>query len=101
MAKAKELPGKGTRPPMELTVGNTYYIRTARNDYVGRLESICGPYTIVLAEASWVANSGRLSDFMRDGQAEGMEIEPLYQSRTMLQWQEITEWPHELFTEAI
>jgi hypothetical protein len=84
------------RPPMELTEGQRYYIRTARNDYIGVLESVLGPYTVVLRDAVWVADSGRLHAFMRDGKTPNMEIEALGASRVMAQWLDIAEWPHEI-----
>lgn len=82
-----------------LTVGETYYVRTVRNDYVGRLASIDGPYSLTLTDAAWVSESGRLGDFMRTGRAEGMEVEPV--GVVGLQWLDWSPWPHALFPEAV
>jgi hypothetical protein len=79
--------------------GENYYIRTARNDYIGRLASIDGPYSVTLDGAAWVASSGRLHVFLRDGSAPGMEIEPV--GEVGVQWLDWTPWKHPLFTEAV
>jgi hypothetical protein len=86
-----------------LEVGRCYYVRTARNDYVGRLVSIDGPYSLVLEGAAWVASSGRLHVFLRDGRAPSMEVEPILTPGGIqgCQWLDWTPWPHPLFTEAV
>jgi hypothetical protein len=84
---------------LTLEVGRCYYVRTARYDYVGRVVSIDGPYTLVLEDAAWVSNSGRLHVFVQNGRATGMEIEPV--GVVGLQWLDWTPWDHPLFTEAV
>lgn len=86
---------------LELTVGQTYYVRTARNDYVGRVLSV-GHHTVTLGEASWVAESGRLHAFLRDGRADGMEVEPILTPGGVIgvQWLDWSPFPHPLFREA-
>lgn len=84
---------------MKLIVGQTYFVETCTKDWVGRLVSIDGPYTLTLEEASWVADSGRLHIFMRDGKADGMEIEPV--GIKCVQWVAWSPWPFPLFKEAI
>jgi hypothetical protein len=84
---------------LTLEVGRCYYVRTARYDYVGRVVSIDGPYTLVLEDAAWVSNSGRLHVFVQNGRATGMEIEPV--GVVGLQWLDWIPWDHPLFTEAV
>lgn len=85
---------------MGLEIGKNYFVRTNNDHYVGRLVEIIGPYTLALEDASWVAQSGRLSVFCKEGTAEHMEIEPVgYMPR--IHYQAIIEWPHKLFPEAI
>jgi hypothetical protein len=95
MAKQKQA-GETVRA---LEVGRCYYVRTARYDYVGRLISIDGPYSITFEDAAWVANSGRLHEFLRAGRAAGMEVEPV--GVVGLQWLDWTPWFHDCFTEAV
>lgn len=84
-----------------LKIGETYFVRDpAADSYVGRLVAIVDPFTVALAGASWVANSGRLHAFVRDGKAEGMEIEPVG-FVPCAHFRSIIEWPHKLFTEAV
>ncbi len=83
----------------KLTIGETYFVQTCTKDWVGRLVSIDGPYTVTLEEASWVAESGRLHVFVRDGRADSMEIEPV--GVVCCQWVNWIPWPHDLFTEVV
>lgn len=92
--------GKAAEPELtELEVGRTYLVQSVKFDFVGRLLRIDGPYSVTLAEASWVANSGRLSVFVREGRAPQMEIEPV--GVVGVQWVHWTPWPHPLFAEAV
>jgi hypothetical protein len=83
----------------KLVVGETYFFQTCKFDWVGRLVSIDGPYTATLEDASWVANSGRLNEFVKKGKAENMEIEPV--GLVSCQWVNWIPWPHKLFKEPI
>lgn len=80
---------------MELVEGRLYYVRTARNDYIGTLVE-AGPYSVVLENPAWIADSGRLQVFMRDGKSPNMEVERLGDVKIKIQWLEICEWPHKL-----
>jgi hypothetical protein len=84
-----------------LIVGRTYFFEEANGkDYVGRLVFIHGPLTFAVSNASWVAVAGRLSVFMREGRAEGMEIEPVG-NVPIMHCTGVREWNHELFPEAV
>jgi hypothetical protein len=67
--------------------------------YVGKCVSIEGPHTMVLEDAAWVAETGRLHAFVRDGRAEGMEVEPV--GTICVHWAECAPWKHRLFKEAV
>lgn len=82
-----------------ITIGYCYFFQTCTKDWVGRVIDIPGPYTVVMEEASWVAESGRLHIFLRDGKADGMEIEPV--GHLGCQWVNWTEWDHKLFKDAV
>ena len=82
-----------------LAVNKTVFVQSCTKDWVGRVAAIPGPYTVVLVEASWVADSGRLHEFIASGKTQQMEIEPVGQ--VAVQWVNWIPWPHELFTEAV
>lgn len=82
-----------------LEVGKTYFVQSCTKDWVGRLVSIDGPYTVTLEDAAWVALSGRLHAFVRDGQADGMEIEPV--GVVCVQWVNWIPWDHALFKDPV
>ena len=85
---------------MQLVRGNHYFVRTPSGiDYVGKLAEIDGPFTITLTQASWVSDSGRLGEFMREGRTSNMEIEPI--GEIMIHFSAIAPWNHKLFTEAV
>jgi hypothetical protein len=95
----KEVAVKEQTGPPRLIVGQCYYVRTLTDHWVGRLAEI-GPHTVTLTEASWVADSGRLSVFIATGRADGMEIEPvgIVGGLNYLSW---IPWKFKLFMEAI
>lgn len=102
MATAKDTPAQeieNVKKVPALEIGKTYFIETITSyNYVGRLVSIDGQ-AVVLEEAAWIANSGRLNEFMRTGKADGMEIEPVgIQGARWAGWRP---WPHKLFTKAV
>lgn len=82
-------------------IGKFYLVRGGAKDYVGLVVALPTPFTAVLEQAAWVAESGRWHEFLRDGRADGMEIEPCGPGRVGLRWEEWFEWPHPLFTEAV
>jgi hypothetical protein len=84
-----------------LVVGKTYFVRNpAADSYVGRLVAVVDPFTVALEDASWVSESGRLSEFVSRGRADGMEIEPVGRV-PCARYQSIIEWDHPLFREAV
>lgn len=84
---------------MKLEIGSCYFVRTLSDYWVGRLVDV-GPFTLTLEDASWVADTGRLAEFMRHGKAENMEIEPV--GLVMCSnGPAVLSWPHKLFTKAV
>ncbi len=87
---------------MNLEIGKNYYVHTVTDDWVGELVSIDGPYTVTLKKVSWISETGRLNEFMRNGEAPGMEVEVLPPDLLcMRHWLGIDEWKHNLFTETV
>ena len=85
-------------PPM-LAVGQCYLIESiTSNLYVGRLLAISPLGDVILGEAAWVSETGRLHEFMARGRTDGMEIEPI--GTRCIRYASWSPWPHPLFTEA-
>lgn len=83
-----------------LTPGRCYLFEAQNSKYyVGRLVSAQGLCTAVLEDAAWVADTGRLHLFLRDGKAENMEVEPV--GVVALNWVSWAPWLHKLFKEAV
>ena len=55
-------------------VGEKYFIRTVTYHTVGKVEKVVGDF-LVLSEASWVADSGRFMQAIKDGTLN--EVEPV------------------------
>ena len=99
MAKAT----KGAERPAwhtELAEGECYlFTDVTAMIYVGRLVRVLGPHTAVLDDAAWVSETGRLHVFMREGRADGMEVEPV--GVQCVHWAGWRPWPHKLFPESV
>lgn len=60
-------------------VGESYFFRTVTYHTVARVKKIVGSF-LVLEEASWIADSGRLGEFVNDGkvyESTSSEVEPI------------------------
>lgn len=79
--------------------GQTVMVMGPNFNYVGRIVGFPGPKVIELEDASWVANSARLHVFVRDGRADGMDIEPV--GSICCSWNDLIQWDHKLFKEAV
>lgn len=77
-----------------LKVGATVMVHGVNDDYVGRITEFLPGRVVVLEETSWVAFSGRLSEFIAKGEAEGMEVE--YVGDHTEHWTGISRWPHKV-----
>ncbi len=53
-------------------IGNSYFIRTVTYHVVGKVEAIKGAF-LELSEASWVADSGRFSKAIGEGELSEVE----------------------------
>lgn len=65
---------KDSKENVPFKVGEKYFIRTVTNYIVGKLEEIT-PEFFVFSSASWVADTGRFSNFLEKGEAN--EVEPV------------------------
>jgi hypothetical protein len=55
-------------------VGQSYFIRTVTYHLIGKLEAIADGF-LILSSASWIADSGRFMQAIRDGKLD--EVEPV------------------------
>lgn len=83
-----------------LTLGECYlFTEVTSMIYVGRIIAIPGLHSVVLEDAAWISETGRLYLFMQNGTAEGMEIEPV--GVQAVYWAGWRPWPHKLFNEVM
>ena len=90
---AKMLDAKDTKTPFE--IGKSYLFRTVTHIELGRVVEMVGKFA-VLEEASWIADTGRYHDCLRDGTPE--EIEP-YPNGTIVNTDSLINaapWEHDL-----
>ena len=84
---------------LSLTVGHNYLFTDSTSMiYVGKLEQVIGPHTVILSGAAWVSETGRLHMFMANGKADGIEVEPI--GIRCVHWVGWNPWPHTLFEKA-
>jgi len=80
-------------------VGKNYFIRTVTMILVGKLEEVLDS-ELVLSTASWVADTGRFADCLKNGESSVNEIEP-FQNDVIIGRNSIidaTLWDHDLLT---
>lgn len=85
---------------MHLVIGQNYFVQTCTKDWLGRLVDIVGPYCVVLDDASWVADSGRLHQFMRGLREPSLENEPVW-GKVIVQWVNILPYPFSLIKDVV
>lgn len=56
-------------------VGKKYFIRTVTHHHTGVLVAVCGD-EIVIKEAAWIADDGRLTDSLKTGNFNEIEMFP-------------------------
>lgn len=76
-------------------MGKCYFIRTVTMHLVGRLEVLTNK-ELLLSEASWIADSGRFHDFLKNGTLNEVEpfVNPVIVNRDCII--DATIWDHEL-----
>ena len=79
-------------------IGKAYYFRTLSDHWVGRVSAVASR-CVCLEEAAWIAESGRLYDFVAEGRADGMEVEPVGQ--ITIYFEAFLPWPHRLLKEQV
>ena len=77
-------------------IGKNYFLRTVTHYYTGKLKAIYSD-CFVLEEAAWIADTGRVFDFLRDGKVN--EVEPFVSDIIVPKGSlvDMTEWTHKLF----
>ncbi len=65
---------KETSSELPFKIGEKYFVRTVTHYMVGKLEEITGGF-LVFSSASWIADTGRFSEFLKSG--EPNEVEPV------------------------
>ena len=90
------------RPRSAYVIGQAYFIRTVTFAFVGEVVDVRDGY-IFLAKSSWVADTGHLTEFCKDGRSEGMEVE-VYPDGNQVALASVVDafvWKHPLFTSYV
>jgi len=75
--------------------GKKLFVRTVTHYYTGRVEAVTDT-DIVLAQAAWIADTGRFSEFLQTGNAKEVEPYPdcvIVSRGAIVDW---CYWPHDL-----
>ena len=87
---------------MIIEIGKPYFIRTVTDYWTGRVIAINGPNTVSIVDFAWVASTGRLGEFLKNGRAANMEVEAAPDGmRKQVTYLSIDDWPHPLLRETI
>lgn len=90
--------GDAKGPITELVVGETYFFKTPmREFFLGRLFADDGLHCVRIVDWTWVADSGRLSEFMKGiyGAHEEHEVAPKGMVKSLM-YSEWDHWPYPL-----
>ena len=86
-----------TQVTHSISIGETYLIRTVTMHYAGRVIQITDS-DIVLQDAAWIADTGRYSEALRNGQLSEVEPypdgDPVIVSRAVIV--DLARWNHPL-----
>ena len=80
-------------------IGGKYFFRTVTYHVVGEVKKIVGRFAY-LKGASWIADTGRFSNFIKDGVQSNSEVEPV--GEQFLNLDTVVDfflWKHKLPTE--
>jgi hypothetical protein len=69
----KDKEDKWNGDELPFAVGKSYFIRTVTYHLIGKVEKVCGDF-LVLSDACWVADSGRFSKAIKDGELNEVEF---------------------------
>ena len=82
-----------TASPVE--IGQSYLFRTVTHIEVGRVSKICGDF-VTLEDSSWIADTGRYHDCLRDGTFSEVEPYPITSTVNLGSLINFAPWPHDL-----
>ena len=80
---------------MDLYIGKNVFVRTVTFHYTGKLTGISDGF-LHLADAAWIADSGRFAAALKDGTLSEVEPYPAGCSISAGAVVDISEWTHEL-----
>lgn len=102
LGQAKELAamfgGNNNATECPFKVGESYLFRTVTHIEVGRVRAVIGQY-VELEQASWIADTGRYHDCLKQGVFNEVEPYPLYTGINSQSLINYAPWPHALPTE--
>lgn len=83
--------------PSYVSVGKPVFVRTVTGFYTGRVVS-ASAHGLDLADAAWIADTGRFADFLKSGPTAQTEIEPYPDGVFILHGVivDVSPWKHDL-----
>jgi hypothetical protein len=76
-------------------VGKAYLFRTVTHIEVGRVTKITGLF-VTIEDASWIADTGRYHDCLKDGVFSEVEPYPISSTVNLSSLINLAPWPHDL-----
>jgi len=92
---AKLLNGESCLTDFPIAMGENVFIRTVTLYYLGRIKKVSGQF-LTLEDASWIPDTGRFYDFLKEGKAN--EVEPFLNDVHIPLGSiiDLTKWTHKL-----
>ena len=88
-------------PMMKFEIEEKYYVETFGKFYVGEVVEVT-PLEVSFKNASWVADTGKYSEFLKTGKSNEMEVEPIGDITLPVAYISMKKvWKHKLFDKAI
>lgn len=92
---SKLLDGENCVTDFPVAIGEKVFMRTVTMYYLGKIKAVCGKF-VTLTDASWVPDTGRFYDFLKNGKAN--EVEPFIDEVhiPLDSLIDVTKWSHAL-----
>lgn len=81
-------------------IGKAFFFFTPNYNFIGKVVSILTDDWVLLEQASWVACTGRLTEFLEKGTTKELEVEYIGEGLRVKPCA-VFNWEHEVFTETL
>lgn len=66
------------------TIGKQYFVQTVTHAYHGTLVKLTDNDELILTNCAWIANTGYLSEFMKNVHGNNLEVEPFQKDQKVI-----------------